>query len=406
MHNPTVADAQGRLAENAASGASRPASLVASRRVLVLTGKRGGFGAMKPMLKAMRDASDIALQLVVTDQHERFGRTIKEVERDFAIAAAVDMEQADDSAYARAQALGRCSERITKVLHDLKPDLCLLYGDRGEVLATAMAATILGVPIAHLQGGDVSGSVDEQMRHAITKLAHLHFPSNAESARRILHMGEEPWRVHLVGDSHLDGIIAGDYAQPEQVAAALDLDLDRPVLIVLQHSETTLPDQSYDQMVETLKAVRDSCHQAVVVHPCSDPGYEGVIRAIRELAVGPQFRVRVNIEAPLFWGLQGVAAAMIGNSSAGLIETPSFRLPAINIGRRQEGRLHAENVLHVVHERGAIANALKTALSDEFKRRAAVCTQPYGDGLTGTRIISALRDLPARDRLLVKRFVV
>lgn len=378
------------------------------RRVMVLTGKRGGFGAMKPMLAAMREASDVALQLVVTDQHvsERFGRTIAEVERDFAIAAAVDLEQQDDSALARAQALGRGAERMAKVLHDLRPDVCVLYGDRGEVLATAMAATILGVPIAHLQGGDVSGSVDEQMRHAVTKLAHLHFPSNEDSARRIRHMGEEPWRIHVVGDSHLDAIVAGDYAQPKEVAAVLDLDLARPVLIVLQHSETTQPERSYDQMAETLLAVRDSGHQAVVVHPCSDPGYEGVIRAIGDLAVGPQFRVRVNIDAPLFWGLQAVAAAMIGNSSAGLIETPSFHLPAINIGRRQEGRLHAENVLHAGHERATIADALKTALSPDFKRRAAVCAQPYGDGHAGERIVAVLRNIPSRERLLVKRFII
>jgi UDP-hydrolysing UDP-N-acetyl-D-glucosamine 2-epimerase len=384
-----------------------PPSLAAARRVLVLTGKRGGFGAMKPMLRLLRDDPEFELQLVVTDQHvsERFGKTIVEVERDFNIAAAVDLEQADDTPLARAQALGRGAERMAKVLHDLDPDVCVLYGDRGEVLATAMAATILGVPIAHLQGGDLSGSVDEQMRHAVTKLAHLHFPSNDESARRILHMGEEPWRVEVVGDSHLDAIVAGEYASPAEVAQALDLDLSRPVLIVLQHSETTAPEHSYEQMVETLKAVRDSTHQAVVVHPCSDPGYEGVIRAINELAVGPQFRVRVNIEAPVFWGLQAVAAAMIGNSSAGLIETPSFRLPAVNIGRRQEGRLHAENLLHAPHEAVEIRKRLAVALSPNFRERMASCSQPYGDGHAGDRIVAVLRNMPPRDHLFVKRMV-
>jgi UDP-N-acetylglucosamine 2-epimerase (non-hydrolysing)/GDP/UDP-N,N'-diacetylbacillosamine 2-epimerase (hydrolysing) len=291
------------------------------RRVCVLTGKRGGFGAMKPMLRLLRDAEDMELELVVTDQHlsERFGRTVCEVEQEFDVVAAVDLEQTGDSALARAEAMGRCTERMARVLDDLAPDICILYGDRGEALATATAAAVLGLPIAHLQGGDVSGSLDEHFRHAVTKLAHLHFASNEASAARIRAMGEEPWRVHTVGDNHIDLIVAGEYASPQEVAAALDLDLSRPVLVVLQHPETTAPERAYEQMVETLAAVAATGHSAIVVHPCSDQGYEGILRAIDELATGSRFRVRVNLQAPLFWGLLAVASVMVGNSSAGLI---------------------------------------------------------------------------------------
>src|SRR5262249_26017915 len=153
---------------------------------------------MKPMLRLLRDDPQFALQLVVTDQHlnQKFGATIKEVQREFEVAAAVDMEQADGSPRGRAVALGNCALKMADVLADLRPDVCILYGDRGEVLATAMAATTLMIPIAHLQGGDVSGSLDEPMRHAVTKLSHLHFPATEESARRIRQMGEEEWRIH------------------------------------------------------------------------------------------------------------------------------------------------------------------------------------------------------------------
>jgi GDP/UDP-N,N'-diacetylbacillosamine 2-epimerase (hydrolysing) len=372
---------------------------------MVLTGKRGGFGAMKPMLRLMQADPGVDLQLVVTDQHvsDRFGRTEKEVRQEFDIAAAVDMQQADASPESRACALGRCLEGVAHTLATLRPDICVLYGDRGEVLTTAVAATTLNIPIAHLQGGDVSGSLDDPMRHAVTKLAHLHFPSTEASARRIRAMGEEPWRIHAVGDSHIDPIVAGDYCAPDEVARELELDLSKPTLVVLQHSETTAPGDSYRQMVETLAAVRELGHQTVVVYPCSDAGYDGVIRAIGEIALPPQFRVRVNLDAPKFWGLLGFAAVLIGNSSAGLIETPSFHLPAVNIGRRQIGRLCAENVLHVEHDRDAIRAAIETALSGAFRAKAAACSQPFGDGQAGRRVFDVLRDVPLDRKLLLKR---
>lgn len=376
------------------------------RKIFVLTGKRGGYGAMKPMLRRLRDNPEVELQLVVTDQHvnPKFGNTVAEIEQEFTVAAMVDMEQTGDTELARAQAVGRAATKMADVLAELEPDICVLYGDRGEVMATAMSATLMGIPIAHLQGGDLSGSVDEQMRHAVTKLSHLHFPSTDDSAERICRMGEEPWRVQAVGDNHIDLIVAGEYAAPEQVAKTLELDLEQPVIVVLQHSETTAPEAAFDQMVETLAAVGETGYQAVVVHPCSDPGYEGVLRAIEELARPPQFRVHVNLEAPLFWGLMNCAAVMIGNSSAGLIETPYFGLPAINVGRRQEGRLHADNLIGVAHDRAAIGAALRTAIDDDdFRMMAMNCARPFGDGKAGEKIAGVLAEIELDERLRIKR---
>lgn len=375
-------------------------------KVFVLTGKRGGFGAMKPMLRLIRDDPAFELQLVVTDQHvsDRFGRTIREVEEEFTVDAAVDMEQEDDSTAARSRALGTCLHKMTAVLQDLAPDICILYGDRGEVLATATAATVLGIPIAHLQGGDVSGSIDEPVRHAITKLAHLHFPSTEDSAERIRRMGEEPWRITVVGDSHIDLIVNREFCQTDEVARKLGIDLNRNVLIVLQHSETTTPDASYAQMTETLEAVREFDAQKIVVHPCSDPGYEGIIRAIEEYALDTDFHVFVNLDARLFWGVMAISQVMIGNSSAGLIETPYIPIPAVNIGRRQEGRLRGENILSVPHERAAIRGAIDTALNDPaFRSRVESGSRPFGEGDTGVRVVQALRELRKKPSLLLKR---
>lgn len=379
--------------------------MAGGRKIFVLSGKRGGFGAMKPMLRLLRDDPDFELQLVVTDQHlnQKFGATIKEVEQEFKVAAAVDMEQADDTPRGRARALGNCARRMADVISDLQPDVCVLYGDRGEVLATAMAAITLMVPIAHLQGGDVSGSLDEPMRHAITKLAHLHFPATEESAARIRGMGEEPWRIHVVGDSHIDSIVAGAFAPVPEVFGLLGLDREKPTAAVLQHSETTAPDMAYAQMAATLAAVRDTGLQAVVVYPCSDAGFEGIIQAIDEFALPPQFRVRKNLDAPIFWGLLAGASVLVGNSSAGLIETPSFRLPAVNVGRRQESRLCAENVIHVGHDALAIRQAIERAIGPEFREIALRCRQPFGDGKAGERVVGHLRSPAPRSQLLVKR---
>lgn len=376
------------------------------RKVFVLTGKRGGFGAMKPMLRLFRDDPEIIFQLVVTDQHvsQKFGMTVKEVMQEFEIAASVDMEQEGDLPYQRSKALGVCLSKMSEVLETLKPDVCVLYGDRGEVLSTAIVATNMGIPIAHIQGGDLSGSVDEQVRHAVTKLSHLHFPSTSDSAERIKKMGEEDWRIHQVGDNHIDLIVAGQFAAAEDVAQHLDLDLAKPIIVVLQHSETTAPNDSCEQMTETLEAVRGLDAQVVVVHPCSDVGYAGVIQAIQEIATGPNFRVRVNLDAHYFWGLLAIASVFVGNSSAGIVETPSFRLPTVNVGRRQEGRLHAENVIHVSHDRVAILEAVNKALYDEtFKKMVKNCAQPYGDGRAGERIYNTLKMIPLNKDLLVKR---
>lgn len=375
-----------------------------TRKILVLTGKRGGFGAMKPMLRLLRDDPRVELQLVATDQHldPRFGRTVSEVAQEFKVAGEVMIEQRDDTRESRAEALGRCVIGMAGLFGRLKPDICVLYGDRGETLATALVATTMNVPIAHIQGGDVSGSTDEVMRHAITKLAHLHFPSIPSSAERIIGMGEERWRVQTVGDSHLDPIIAGEKADKAAVVAEFGLRADAPTLVVLQHSETTAPDDSHRQMTETLIAVRESGHQTIVVHPCSDAGYGGIIRAIEELAAPPQFRVRRNIEAPMFAGLLSVASAIIGNSSCGLIEAPLAKLPAINIGRRQEGRVAGNNVINAGYDRHAISATIARALSPEFRKIVANCEQPYGDGQAGKRIVAALTTVALDRRLLVK----
>jgi GDP/UDP-N,N'-diacetylbacillosamine 2-epimerase (hydrolysing) len=378
------------------------------RHIAVLTGKRGGYGAMKPMLRAIDNDPSLRLSLIVTDQHvsQKFGATIAEVQQDFQVAAAVDMEQVDGSPRARSRALGVCLTRISEVLADLAPDLLILYGDRGEVLATAIAAVTLRIPIAHLQGGDVSGNVDEVMRHAVTKLSHLHFPSTDTSAKRILDMGEEPWRVEVVGDNHVDTIVAGGYTLAEPLRTRYDIPVGQAPIVVLLHPETTRVRDGYTDMRAVLDAVLAEGRRTFIVYPCSDHGYEDIVRAIGEYAGMPGVSAHKNIDAPDFWGLLNIAAVMVGNSSAGLIETPYFHLPAINIGDRQMGREHSNNVIHCGFEPADLRAALNRALrAPEFLTMAANCEQPFGDGYAWRRIVARLKTVELGFALLDKRLV-
>ncbi len=377
---------------------------MAKRRICVWSGKRGGFGAMTPTMNLIADHDDMELKVVVTDQHlyDRFGRTVEEVEGRFRVDAAIDMGQEGDSNADRGRAVGVCLTKSIDVLADLAPDILLVIGDRGEVFAAGIAAHNLRIPIAHVQGGDVSGSLDEPVRHAITKLAHIHFPSTELSADRIRRMGEEDWRIHVVGDTHIDQIILGDVTPEEELRRRYGLS-DEPFVLVLQHSDSTVADQSGAQMAETMAAVSDAGVRALLVYPCSDQGFEGIIGEIEKAANPPLVTVHKNIPAPDFVGLQKLAAALVGNSSAGLIEAPYFGLPAVNIGDRQIGRERAGNTLDVAYDRAAISQALDQAFDQGFRKKLCDLTPPFGDGTAYRRIVEVLAGVELGPALLNKR---
>lgn len=377
------------------------------RHIAVLSGKRGGYGAMFPMLRAIQDDPGLRLSLIVTDQHlnQRFGNTVDEVTRDFPVVTPIDLGQTGGSPRERTRALGTGLTKMADVFADLAPDLLVLYGDRGESVIAAVAAINLGIPIAHIQGGDVSGNVDEPVRHAITKLAHLHFPSNEESAARISAMGEEDWRIRVVGDNHVDPIVAGTYTSAAVVRRRYDVPEGARPFILIYHPETTSHRDGHADMRRILETVLAGGRRTIIIYPCSDQGYEEILRAIGEVEGGPNVSVHKNIEAPDFHGLLAIAAALIGNSSAGLIETPYLGIPAINIGGRQKGRRHAENVIHCGHDADEIAAALAMVVGDgAFAERVATCSRPFGDGMAYQRIVDALRTVPLDNRLKEKRF--
>lgn len=374
------------------------------RRIAVLTGKRGGFGAMIELMRAIERDPAPELKLIVTDMHlaREFGETVKEIEKWFPIATRIALGQKDDSGKERARALGRAQEKIASALSKLKPDILLLLGDRGEVLSAAAAATELGIPIAHILGGDAAGNRDGVRIHSITKLAHLHFPANRDAYERILKLGEEKWRVKNFGATYIDRVVKGDYTPEQEARKKYNISPDEPFALCIQHPVTLHEEHSYQEARAVYNALKKKKLRSLIVYPCSDQGYEGVIRAIRETRNVPHFSVHKNIEAVDFWGLMACASVMVGNSSSGLMETPYFNLPAVNVGKRQEGRARDTNVIDAEPNTVSIATAIEKALSPGFRKKIRN-HYVFGRGNAGERIVKVLKEIPIDEKLLLKK---
>ena len=376
------------------------------RKICFFTGKRGGFTHLIPIIERLKREKGISCSAISTDMHltDLFGKTVLQVDAHVDKNYKLHTMLASDSKVARAKSIGIGIMGCSELLDQIKPDLVFVLGDRGEVLAMTIAAMELNIPIAHLFGGDITqGGVDEPVRHAITKMANIHFASNQDSYKRIIKMGEEPWRVHNVGSPVLDLIRQGRFSAPETIYKKFSLDSQKPVLLLLQHSVTWQVEQARRQIRQTLQAIQHFGLPTVAVYPCSDPGYEQIIHELQEFNRFPYFQLHKNIEFSDFWGLMNIAGVLIGNSSAGALETASFKLPCINIGIRQEGRLRANNVIDAGHDSEEIIKAIDKALfNGSFKRKVGNCRSPYGDGLASERIVSVLKNLEL-DQMLIRK---
>ncbi|MXQ09148.1 UDP-N-acetylglucosamine 2-epimerase (hydrolyzing) [Alphaproteobacteria bacterium GH1-50] len=383
------------------------------RNIAVFTGNRAEYGLLSPILQAIRSHKGLDLSLIVGGAHldAAYGRTKDEISADgFEIAAELPLRPGLDTA----RAIGQGVLDSADVLDRLKPDLLVVYGDRFEAFAALLAATQSNLPTAHIEGGDKTegGALDDSVRHAMTKLAHIHLATNPDAAWRIRAMGEEPWRVHDVGLPVIDRIKAGDYPGRDEVAERLELDLSRPVLLFTQHSITTEPDRAADQVRPSLAAMDRAIDafgaQVVATYPNNDDGGAAILSELTDWADGrADVRLRQSLGRALYHGVlavAGEAGACLGNSSSGLKETPAFGCPTVNIGARQSGRLAAGNVLHVGYDADAIFAAIDRCLNDAaFRELARTCPNPYGEGDTGPRVADILAGLDLSDPGLLQK---
>ena len=375
------------------------------KKIAVFTGKRGGFGAMLRIMRGVMEHPDLELMVIASDMHlnPTFGNTIDEVRSRVPVDEVVDIGPYGDTALDRTVALGKVVQGLAPVLEKRRPDILLLLGDRGETLAAAMCAAEMGVVIAHIQAGDISGGLDDIHRHAITKLSHLHFSQNERQRQRVIRLGEDEWRVFNTGAPYVDNIVHAEHPGPDEALRTLGLEPGGPYAIMLHHPDTYRPGESYAQAKAVLGALKAQEQRTIVVYPCSDPGYQGVLDALREFADVPYFQMFPSIDHQVFLGLMSGASFLVGNSSGGIIEAPYFRLPFVNVGLRQAGRDKAANVIDAAPEAKAIAQAMEQARSAGFRARMDKDQAPFGDGNASRRILDVLERVEVTPELFRKR---
>jgi UDP-hydrolysing UDP-N-acetyl-D-glucosamine 2-epimerase len=383
----------------------------ASRAIAVVTVARSDYGHLRAVLCALRDAPDVRLQLFVAGAHlvPEFGLTVREIEADgWPIAESVDMLEPDDSPEAVATSTGRGVQGFARAYAKHRPDVVVVLGDRFEMLAAAVAALPFALPVAHIHGGEVTdGAMDNQIRHAISKLAHLHFVSAPVHAEHLGRMDEEPWRIHMVGAPGLDRLRGRPGVSRDELARRLDLPAAGPWILVTFHPVTLELEDTARHVEELAAALEAAPGTLVVTYPNADPAGRTIIAALEAFARrSPRVRLQSTLGEDVYLALLEHADAMVGNSSSGLIEAPSFGLPSVNIGNRQRGRLRGANVIDVGYGREEIGRGLRAALAPGLRPRLRALPNPYGDGAAAPRIVDVLRRVPLDARLVQKRAVV
>jgi len=376
----------------------------AKRIIAVLTGSRGEWGYIRPILRLIDQDPQLDYVIIATNMHLllEFGMSVNEIERDgFRVDERLYMTFDGYTALTMTKSLAVLLLELPTVLHRIKPDILLLAGDRGEQLMGAVAALHLGIPVAHIQAGELSGNVDGVVRHAITKLGHIHFAANEEFADRVRRLGEQDFRVFVTGAPLVDELVQGVVTPINELEAKYRITAADPFLLAVQHPVTEEESQAGDQIGETLHALTEVGMPTVFIYPNADAGSELIRRQLAALK-RPNVYLFRNVSRQDYLGLMKNARAMVGNSSSGIMEAPTFGTPAVNIGRRQFGRPQANNVINVSYNHYEIASAIYQAITPEFRAQARQSVNPYGDGRASERIVRILRDIEINESLINK----
>lgn len=375
------------------------------KKILFVTGSRGEWGYIRPILNIIRQRDDLEYVLVVTNMHllAAHGSTYKEIEKDgYEIKYKVHMCLEGYNHYTMSKSLGIFMTSFPDILENEKPDWILLAGDRGEQLIAAIVGAHSYYPVAHIQAGELSGNIDGMTRHAIGKFAHIHFAANQDAAERLLKLGEEEFRIHNVGAPQLDEIVAAKYATREELNSALGIELEKDFILVVLHPVTEEAQKAKEQAKMLIRILNDFDIPKVVIMPNNDAGAQGIQYAIEHYRKGVYYTY-ANLKREYYLSMLKHCRFMIGNSSSGLLEAPTFRKPAVNIGRRQNMRFRGNNVIDCAWDEEAVREAAAKAMSPEFTAYLREnCNNPYGDGHSSKRIIDILINTQKNEALLIK----
>jgi len=377
------------------------------RTIAVVTSSRADYSHLCWPLRDLAAHPEVDLRIVAMGAHlaPEFGSTAREISQDgFRIDARIECLLSSDSDVGMAKTIGVAALGLADSLGEMRPDLLLLAADRYEMLAPAAVATALRIPIAHIEGGEISeGVIDNAVRNALTKLSHIHFTSTELARARVIAMGEEPWRVHRAGAGSLDHLRRSALVGRERVEARLGVQLDPPTVVVAFHPTTIASDttREADAFFSALESVPT---QLLFCYPNADAGSRSLIeRAESFVRARGHGRVFVNLDPVLYWSLLRCADFLLGNSSSGIMEAASLSLPTVNVGIRQRGRERGRNVLDADPNVTSILDRVATAMRSDFRRSLQGMDNPYGDGHASERIAAALTSAPLGEELLVKR---
>ena len=377
------------------------------RKIAVVTTSRADYSHHYWPLRDLSAHPQVDLKLIVLGSHlsPEFGQTVREIESDgFSIDARIECLLSSDSDVGMAKTIGVATLSLADCLGQMRPDLLLLIADRYEMLAPASVALALRIPIAHIEGGEISeGAIDDAVRNALTKMSHIHFTSTHEARRRVIAMDEEEWRVHRAGAPSLDHLRRATLFKREEVEARLKIKLEKPAILVAYHPVTIARNtvQEAEPLFAALPSLPD---QILFCYPNADAGSRELIARTRSFQSSRKnSHVFINLDALTYWSLLRQVDVFLGNSSSGIMETPSFALPAVNVGLRQQGRERAPNIIDAAPEAQAILEAVRKAKSTEFRESLRGMTNPYGDGHASEKIVEILTTVPLSQELLLKR---
>lgn len=379
------------------------------RKICVITGTRAEYGLLRWVMQGIKDDPELTLQIIATGMHlsPEFGLTYRDIEQDgFKIDSKVEMLTSSDTSVGIAKSMGLGLIGFADALHDLKPDLIVVLGDRFEIFSAVSAALVARIPVAHLHGGELTeGAFDDALRHSITKMSHLHFVAAEEYRQRVVQLGEQPDRVFLVGGLGIDNIKRLKLFDREALEASLDFKLGSKNLLITFHPVTLEAATASEQMAQLLLALAElEDTQLIFTMPNADTGGRVLIRMVEEfVAQHTNARAYTSLGQLRYLSCISHVDGVVGNSSSGLAEVPSFRKGTINIGDRQRGRLQATSVINCEPTRQSIESALKKLYSTVFQMSLSKVTNPYGEGGASEKVVEIIKN-HALDGMVKKTF--
>ena len=377
-----------------------------SRTIAVITTSRSDYNHLYWVLRELASRPEVDLRLIAMGSHlsPEFGNTVEQIERDGFAVRRVECLLSSDSDVGMAKTIGVATLSLADLLGEIRPDLLLLIADRYELLAPASVALALRIPVAHIEGGEISeGAIDNAVRNAVTKLSHIHFTSTVAARERVIALGEDPAHVHQVGAASLDHLRRSKLLTRDEVQRKLEIELHHPLILVGYHPVTVLRNTlaEVDALFAALERIQG---QLIFCYPNPDAGSRELMQRSHAFSASRESsHVFVNLDPGTYWSLLRQADLFIGNSSSGIIEAASFGLPAVNVGIRQRGREHGANVLDAEAKVESILACVRKGLDNSFREGPRGMANPYGDGHAAERIARLLIETPLPEGFIIKK---